>query len=120
MAAALWIGIPLTALFGLAPGLPAAAAALVALTFALGLAAPAGLTGIQRISPPALRRRVTSGFLACVTTIGFGLGPASLGLMTDRVFGADGIGMALLVVAVGAALVGTAAALLPLAIAGAR
>ncbi len=55
--------------------------------FFLTAAAPAGLAGIQMITPDRLRGLVTACFLATVTFLAIGLGPFLVGLITDRVFG---------------------------------
>ena len=111
MATGLVAVVPLTALFGLAPDLVASIGALTALTFVMGLTSPAGLVGIQARTPRRLRGRATAVFLICVTTFGFGLGPPALGLLTDHVFGANGIGMAMFSVVMASATIGTAAVL---------
>ena len=111
MASGLLVAVPLTALFGLASNLFVSIGALAALTLVMGLAAPAGFVGIQARTPRRLRGRATAVFLICVTSFGFGLGPPALGLLTDHVFGSNGIGMALLSVIIVAAILGTASVL---------
>ena len=63
-----------------------AAAGLAALTFCLGAATPAGLVAIQQLTPPALRGRVTGGFILGVTLISLGIGPVMVGWLSDHVF----------------------------------
>ena len=112
MATGLVAAVPMTALFGLAPNLVVSIGALTALTLVMGFTSPAGLVGIQARTPRRLRGHATAIFLICVTTFGFGLGPPALGLLTDHVFGANGIGMALFSVVMAAAAIGTTALLL--------
>jgi MFS family permease len=95
----------LTALLAFAPAYSVALVGLLGASLALGIASPAGFTAVQRGTPAHLRGRATAIFLVCVTSIGFGLGPPTLGLLTDRVFGAARIGAALfLIIAVATAI----------------
>lgn len=110
MAAALLVATPLAALLGLSASYAIALAGLTALTLVMGVASPAGLAAIGRATPEDLRGRATALFLFCVTSIGFGLGPPTLGLLTDRVFGAARLGEALVLVVVVAAVVGVSSA----------
>ncbi len=96
----------LTALFCSAASLPTSVAALAGLIFVLGLAAPAGFAGIQIMTPKHMQGRATALFLSVVSVCGFGLGPPALGALTDNVFGASGIGLALIAIVASAAIVG--------------
>lgn len=110
MAGALVVALPIAAALAVASSLAAAGAALAGLTFILGVATPLGPYGIQLACPPPLRGRATAALLGLVTAVGFGLGPATLGILNDRVFGPGGTGKALLCVCATAAVVGLAAA----------
>lgn len=112
MAGALVLTLPFAGLLAGARSVGAAGAAFVGLTFVLAVATPMGPYALQIVCPPALRRRATAGLLGLVSAVGFGLGPASLGLLTDRVFGPGGIGTALLCLCAVAAIVGAGAAIL--------
>lgn len=112
MATALATAVPLTALLGLAPDYAVALVGLGLLSLTMGIAAPAGFTAIQLIAPEHLRGQATALFLVCVTLIGFGLGPPALGLLTDHLFGAAGIGKALLLVVTTSAVLGVMGAVL--------
>jgi len=72
-----------------------------------------GLTALQLLTPARHRGMTSALFLSIVTLVGIGLGPAAVGLLTDRLFGDEqALGYALLMVILGA---GTAGALLALA-----
>ncbi|TXN70037.1 MFS transporter [Methylobacterium sp. WL6] len=90
----LLFALPATATMALAPGLGPSLAGFAALVVALGFCSPPGLAGIQFLTPVALRGRVSGVFIAFVTLVALGAGPALLGLLNDRVFGTDGIGRA--------------------------
>lgn len=49
-------------------------------------AAPPGLSGIQLLTPERLRGITSACFMAVITFTAIGLGPASIGVITDRVF----------------------------------
>lgn len=66
------------------------------LEFFISGTAPAGLAGVQMLTPPRLRGVISSVFLCLVTLFSVGMGPASIGLLTDHVFGAGGLGGAML------------------------
>lgn len=91
----LLLALPATAAMGLIPSLSASLAGFAALVALLGFTSPPGLGGIQLLTPVALRGRISGLFIAVVTLVAFGLGPYLLGLLNDRVFGAEGIGRAL-------------------------
>jgi len=64
----------------------------------LGFTAPAALSGVQWLTPIALRGRVNALFIAAVTLTASGTGPPLLGLLADTVYGADQLGRALITV----------------------
>lgn len=97
--------------FGLSPHLGLSLASLAALIFILGVSAPAGLVGLQAMTPRRLRGRATALFISVGTALGFGIGPPLVGVLSDRVFGASGIGEACAAVVIPVALLGCAAAL---------
>jgi hypothetical protein len=66
------------------------------LTAILGFTAPAALSGVQWLTPIALRGRVSALFIAAVTLTASGTGPPLLGLLADTVYGADQLGRALI------------------------
>ena len=90
----LLLALPATATMALAPDLGASLVGFAVLVAALGFTSPPGLAGLQFLTPVALRGRVSGLFLACVTLVALGAGPALLGFLNDRVFGLDGIGRA--------------------------
>lgn len=65
---------PAGALFCLAGGSGLSLAGLAGLTFALGFATPSGFSGVQTMTPRAMRARASGLFVCCNTLIGFGLG----------------------------------------------
>lgn len=103
------------AVFSLSDHLGLSLGGLAVLVFVLGLAAPAGLVGLQAMTPRPLRGRMTAVFVALVTATGFGLGPPLIGLLSDRVFGESGLGQACITVVTGAAILGLVGAILGLA-----
>lgn len=66
------------------------------LNFCITAAAPPGLSGIQMMTPERLRGLMSACFLAAVTFVAVGFGPALIGLMSDLAEGAGGIAVALL------------------------
>ena len=99
--------LPSGFLFCLAQG-PLALAGLAALTYALGLATPAGFSGVQTMTPRPMRGRASALFLCCNTLIGFGLGPPLVGLLTDRLFGEGATHLSLLAAISGGCAIGLA------------
>lgn len=87
--------LPAACLFCLGHG-SMAIGGLLSLTYALGLATPAGFAGLQTMTPRAMRGRASALFLCCITLIGFGLGPPLVGFLTDRIFGDAGAHLSLL------------------------
>lgn len=104
--------LPLATILCLTDNLALALSALAALVFGLGIGSVATLAGLQIMTPRPLRGRVTAPFMACVTLMGFGLGPPLVGLLADRVFGEAGLGPALLTTSLAAYGVGIIALLL--------
>ncbi|MBE7245709.1 MAG: MFS transporter [Actinomycetospora chiangmaiensis] len=86
-------------------------AAFAGLVAVLGFTSPPALAGLQLLTPRALRGRVSAAFVAGVTLVAFGAGPALVGLINDRVFGPARVGTAMLAVFGGAALIGIVLAL---------
>jgi MFS family permease len=83
------------------------------LLFMTSAGSPAGLAGVQMLTPPEFRGLISSIFLCVVTLVAVGLGPTFIGVLTDTVFtDARGLGTALLTANVVFAAIGTAAALL--------
>jgi MFS family permease len=71
--------------------------AFVVVMFAVAAGSPAGLAGIQMLTPPEYRGMISSIFLCAVTLVAVGLGPTFIGVLTDTVFtDARGLGTALL------------------------
>lgn len=86
-------------------------AAFAGLVAVLGFTSPPALAGLQLLTPRALRGRVSAAFVAGVTLVAFGAGPALVGLINDRVVGPAQVGTAMLVVFAAAASVGIILAL---------
>ncbi|WP_261401841.1 hypothetical protein [Chenggangzhangella methanolivorans] len=107
LALSLTSAAPAACLFCLGEG-PTAIAGLLALTYALGLATPAGFSGVQTMTPRAMRGRASALFLCCNTLIGFGLGPPLVGLLTDQLFGDAAVHLSLLSAIVGGCAIGVA------------
>jgi len=113
--------------YGLALGLAAAPACTAAMVLAadraislaafaglvavLGFTSPPALAGLQLLTPRAFRGRVSAAFVAGVTLVAFGVGPALVGLINDRVVGPAHVGRAMLAVFAAAALIGIVLAL---------
>ncbi|MBU4529911.1 MAG: MFS transporter [Hoeflea sp.] len=78
--------------------LPIAVTGLMATTFFLGMTTPTGLVGIQNLTPPAIRGRVTALFVLCVTLVSLGAGPVVVGWLSDQFHdGVNGLRLAVLV-----------------------
>lgn len=56
----------------------------------LGMAAPAGLTGVGALAPPGRLAGATAAYMCLATLVGVGLGPTVVGAMSDAVFGGGG------------------------------
>jgi hypothetical protein len=86
--------------------------AFVVVLFSVSAGSPAGLAGIQMLTPPEYRGMISSIFLCVVTLVAVGLGPTFIGVLTDRVFtDARGLGTALLAANVVFGVIGAASAL---------
>ncbi|MGU3540553.1 MFS transporter [Methylobacterium sp. A54F] len=96
LALGLGLTLPATALLTLATDRNAALAGFAGLVIALGLTSPAALGGLQFLTPRALRGRISALFVAGVTLVALGLGPLLVGILNDAVFGAAGLGRAML------------------------
>ncbi len=103
--------IPSVALFAMSDKLSLSFAAYGLLTFFVTLAAPASLAGLQMLAPDRLRGILTSVFLAVVTLVGIGIGPALVGLSTDLAGGPLQLGKALMILIVCVAAIAIALAL---------
>jgi MFS family permease len=68
------------------------------LSLATNCAAVSVLTALNRITPNTLRGQVVAIFSLSTGLIAVSVGPLSVGLLTDHVFGAHGVGKALAVV----------------------
>jgi MFS family permease len=106
LTAGLILAVPSTAAMTLATDLPISLAGFAALAAALGLTSPAALAGLQFFTPASMRGLVSALFIAAVMLVALGVGPALVGLLNDRVFGADGVGSAMLVVFTAVSLAG--------------
>jgi len=89
VAASLAAAIPLGGLFGAAPSAGLALWAYAALVVVLGIAAPAGLTGISRMAPAGRLALANAAYMGMATLLGVGLGPTLVGLLSDHVFGGE-------------------------------
>lgn len=57
-----------------------------------------GASAVQLVTPPELRGRVSAVYLLVVSLVGMTVGPAAIGLMTDRLFvDPDKIGLAMMI-----------------------
>ncbi|MCJ2037045.1 MFS transporter [Methylobacterium sp. J-068] len=90
------LALPLVGVMALAPGQTISLGAYALLVATLGFTSPAALTGVQWLTPVALRGRVNALFIAAVTLTASGTGPLILGLLADTVFGADHLGRAMI------------------------
>ncbi|GIL38005.1 MFS transporter [Rhodospirillales bacterium TMPK1] len=94
------------------PSLAIAVPAYAIVQFMTSAGSPAGLAGIQMMTPPEYRGLISSIFLCGVTLIAVGLGPTFIGVLTDHVFtGPRGLGTALLAANLVFAVIGIVAAL---------
>jgi MFS family permease len=67
------------------------------------MASAVGVTALLNISPAAMRAQIVAFYYMCISLAGLLLGPTSIALLNDYVFGADNIrySMALLPLAYG-------------------
>lgn len=82
--------IPLAIATALAGNALMAAICLCGLMFMLTLPTAAGLAGLQLITPPLLRGRISAIFMVIVNFVGLGFGSLSVALFTDYVFADKG------------------------------
>jgi MFS family permease len=75
--------------YTLAPTATLSVAALVPYNFFASFAFGAAVAAVQEITPNRMRAQAGALFVSALTLIGLGLGPSLVGLLTDRVFGAD-------------------------------
>jgi MFS family permease len=112
---ALAIGIasapPITAAMVHAPGVASSLVAFGTLVAALGFTSPPALAGLQLLTPRTLRGRTSAIFVAGVTLVAFGVGPALVGIVNDRIVGPQNVGTAMLAVFCATAVVGVTLAL---------
>jgi MFS family permease len=95
-----------------APSLGAAIAAFALLMFVVASAAAPCLSGVQTLSPPAVRGVCTSIYMCVMTLIAVGLGPTFIGIASDLLFGGGkGLGTALVGTTLLVATIGTVLAL---------
>ncbi len=89
IAGMLLLSLPLAALFCTTQNETLSLFSYALLNITLTAAAPPGLSGIQLLTPERLRGVTSACFMAAVTFTAIGMGPASIGIFTDRVFGDD-------------------------------
>jgi MFS family permease len=78
--------IPFAFLLSLGHNVGVGAVGLCGLFFCLFLPSAAGPAGLQLITPPLLRGRISALFMMVINLVGLGLGPLAVALFTDRVF----------------------------------
>ncbi|MBP7337415.1 MFS transporter [Niveispirillum sp.] len=89
IAGMLLLSLPLAVLFCTSDNKTLSLLSYALLNITLTAAAPPGLSGIQLLTPERLRGVTSACFMAAVTFTAIGMGPASIGIFTDRVFGDD-------------------------------
>lgn len=102
----LLLALPVVAILATAPDRIVSLGAFVVLMAILGFTAPAALSGVQWLTPVALRGRVSALFIAGITLTATGTGPALLGLLSDTVYGPDRLGHAMITLFLGVGLPG--------------
>ncbi|KPF81881.1 MFS transporter [alpha proteobacterium AAP38] len=85
----LLLSLPLAVLFCTTDNKALSLLSYALLNVTITAAAPPGLSGIQLLTPERLRGVTSACFMAAVTFSAIGMGPASIGIFTDRVFGDD-------------------------------
>jgi MFS family permease len=106
----LTLAVPLALLAFTAGNLTIATISFGLLQFAVSGSVPPGLAGVQILTPLRYRGIITSVFLCAVTLIAVGLGPTFVGVLTDRVFGSNGLNIALLLMSMVFGCIGAAVA----------
>lgn len=101
------VGLPL-GLFGyLAGDLRLFLLGFAALSWIYMPAIAVGVAGLQMIAPPVMRGRFAAMLLLAMNGIGMGLGPLAVGLLSDQLPRATGVGIALcIVVGIGGSVAG--------------
>ena len=77
------------AAYTLAPTAALSVAALVPYNFFGSFAFGAAVAAVQEITPNRMRAQFGGLFVSTITLVGLGVGPSVVGILTDRVFGAD-------------------------------
>ncbi len=109
VALCLALACPVGLAFCLSPNLAVSLSAYGLIVMILGIAGPAGLTGVSRLAPTGQVASANALFMGLVTLVGVGLGPTLVGLISDTVFGgAAGLRYALAALLVVVPLVGVA------------
>jgi MFS family permease len=80
------IAIPFALMLSLSTNLIVGVIGLSGLFFSLLLPGAAGPAGLQLVTPPLLRGRLSALFMMVINLMGLGLGPLSVGVFTDQVF----------------------------------
>ncbi|MCJ2012252.1 MFS transporter [Methylobacterium sp. J-076] len=106
LAIGLALAPPCTAAMVLAGDLTASLGGFALLVAALGFTSPPALAGLQLLTPRGMRGRASALFIAGVTLVAFGAGPALVGVINDRVVGPQNVGWAMLTMFAAAALAG--------------
>ena len=81
------LSLPISVLSLLAPTAELALTCQAFSLIALGVGAPASTAAIQTVTPNEYRGQITAAFLFTISVIGNALGPLSVALLTDYVFG---------------------------------
>lgn len=112
VAICLTVAVPSTALFTLSSNLPMSVAGYALAYMSLQASGPPTYMGTQMLASEANRGVVMGIFITLVTLGSFGIGPAFIGLVSDRVFsGAHSLGMAVFAAVVIFAAIGVVTAL---------
>ncbi|MCJ2137277.1 MFS transporter [Methylobacterium sp. J-026] len=111
LALGLALACPSAGVMALASDLTTSLTGFAVLVAALGVTSPPALAGLQILTPRALRGRMSAVFVASVTLVAFGVGPALVGVINDRVVGPENVGAAMFAVFSATALVGIVLAL---------
>ncbi|MDA5194533.1 MFS transporter [Govanella unica] len=105
------LAVPCAILFCTTRVLSLSLVAYGALNFCLSAASPAGLAGVQMLTPSHLRGVISAAFLCIITFFAVGLGPLMIGVVTDRVFGDEqALYLSLLSVSIVLSIIGVGAA----------
>ena len=110
VAGGLWAALPALALVTGAAGQGAAAVGMAGMNVLVGLSAYTALLGWQQLVPGTARGMGNGGFMAIITLVGVGAGPLLAGVLSQWGGGGQALGNALLLTALGSAVVASAAA----------